>query len=155
MIKVLTGSSLFALSPYQIMTLKEVDTISRKYTNYPSTIEAICLTESSLGKNKYNSEGSFGVMQVQVETAKYIGAKVPEIGEMIHGMDDSDLVVALLTDTEISVAIASAYFEYNRKRYGYFQAISRYNGGTKNYTYYNRVKRNIKKVIRWRKKYGI
>lgn len=144
LIALLFALELMALSKQQVKIKELVYKEARKYSRYPSTLVAICMTESSLGVNTYNREGSLGIMQMQVGTARDLANFNESVAEVLNGMTDAQIAVKLLTDHRFSVFIATKQFERLRKAYGYFGAISRYNGGAKNYSYYNKVETNKK-----------
>jgi hypothetical protein len=128
---------------------------------YENTIAAICLTESSAGKEVIGDlkpgkdsvlKASLGVLQVQIGTARYVSKKVKSLA-FIKNWSDKKLANKLLTDVRFSAKIALNYFLINKNRFyirgykdSYFKAISLYNGGLKNYPYYKRVKKNYKLV---------
>lgn len=117
---------------------------SKKHTRYKSTIAAICFTESSLGINILGDDKrSLGIAQMQVKTVRYISSKDNSLA-YLNGYTDKRIETMLLTNNRLAVELASKLFEYYRKRYGYFGAISRYNGGRKNYRYYKKVIDNRK-----------
>jgi hypothetical protein len=141
---------------------------SKKYSNYPTTISAICLTESSLGKNRYNKEGSLGLMQMQVDTAIDVIRWYPKMLGWMKDLKNYQIASFLLNDDELSIEIATLLFEFHRKRAGYQNAIVKYNGWwevnrygravfdnagkrIKNLKYFERVEANKKRIARWRK----
>lgn len=127
------------------ITETQVYSIAKQFTNYPSTIVAIAKTESSLGRDVLGDDGkSLGLMQIQVPTARFIAEKDKSLAWLLR-LKKKQLETVLLRSDETSIHIASSLFEYYRKRYGYFEAISRYNGGRKNYIYYNRVMKRMNK----------
>jgi len=118
-----------------------------KYTKYPSTIAAIIKVESQNGKYIIGDEGrSLGIAQIQVKTAKYLAKRDPSLTWMLK-VPDLSLRTMLIRNDRLSIEICSKLFEYYRKKHGYFQAISRYNGGTQNYTYFNKVQKE--KTFLW------
>ncbi len=127
-----------------------VYTEAKKHTNYPSTIAGICLTESSLGKNKYNKEGSLGIMQLQVATVKDVIRWYPRSLGWMKKLEDYQIASHLLNDDRLSVEIATKLWEFHRKRHNYFGAISRYNGGANNVPYFKRVEKNKRRILRWK-----
>lgn len=132
-----------------------------KFTNYPSTICAIIGVESSYGKNILGDDSrSLGICQIQIPTARFI-AKRDKSMTWILKLPTKTLETLLLRNDKLSIEIASKLFEYNRKRYGYKEAIIRYNGmwevdhkgrairdenGDKiiNIKYYNKVMKEMK-----------
>ena len=115
------------------------------FTNYPSTILAIAGVESTYGKNILGDDGkSLGMMQLQVRTVYFIAKRDQSLAWLLH-IPRKTLETLLLRNDALSIQIASKLFEYYRKRYGYFTAISKYNGGIHNYTYYNKVMKEMKR----------
>jgi len=134
------------LSPKQLKVKNLILKIAPKHTKYKSTILAIAMIESSLGLMILGDDSkSLGILQLQVPTIRYIISKDKDLA-FLSKYKDKQLATFVLRNDDLSIIIASKLFEYYRKRYGYFQAISRYNGGTKNVTYYN-------KVMSWKKKF--
>ena len=130
-LSLLVPLSLSALTQKQCKDL--VYSESKKYTNFPSTIVAIAFTESSCGVNILGDDGnSLGIMQMQVRTAKWIDKALVKVPKR-------RLKTVLLLSPRLGIRLASKLFERLRKRYGYFGAISRYNGGSRNWAYYNKV----------------
>ena len=142
----------------QLDTLKLVKEIALEYKDkrgesFENTAMAICLTESSCGMNKIGDLGkkpnitdaSLGVMQVRVETLKYVAKKLK--WNDILALDDVALASKLLNDDEFNIKVAVNYLVIlSNSTNSYFKTVSRYNGGNKNYAYYNRVKKNMIKV---------
>jgi len=116
---------------------------AEKYTEYPSTILAMAKAETSC-RNVTGDDGeSHGVMQVQIPTLRWLATKEQSLRWVKH-VPDKALKHILTHNRAFCVMVGCKLFEYHRKRHGYFGAISRYNGGTKNYTYYNKVQRILK-----------
>lgn len=135
-------TSLFALTPEQQRVRAIVLDEASKWSNYKSTIAGMCLTESSLGYYSIGDDGrSLGAMQIQLSTARDYAKRIPELAVIKH-WDDKTLGTKLVRDLRFSVKVATLIFEYNRKKYGYFQAISRYNGGKNNTKYFAKVQHN-------------
>lgn len=142
----------YAMTPGQEITLSKIYNEAKKHTKYPSTICAIALTESSAGKNpnKIGDDGrSYGVLQIQVKTARWLSSLYKEI-EWVSQLSDMDIAKLLLTRIDFSVQVASLYFEHYRRHWGYFKAISMYNGGINNWRYYRKVQANKKIINKWR-----
>ena len=115
---------------------------AKKWSRFPSTVVAIAMTESSCGIHLIGDDGnSLGIMQMQVATVKYIASKDKSI-QWVGRLSDKVVRTLLVRNDKLSVEIATKLFEFSRRRYGYFQAISRYNGGKRNTTYYNKVMKN-------------
>lgn len=146
------------LKPKQIERLQLVKEIALQYPNkkgetFENTAMSICLTETHAGrvkigdlkKNSHVFNASLGIMQVRLETARFIGnkLKIKEINEL----DDVELVNKLLGDDAFNAMVAIRYLVWlSDHTQDYFKTISRYNGGNTNYPYYNRVMKNMKKV---------
>ena len=148
--------SLFALSADQLKTLQTIrdvaKTIPDKYgETYENTLSAICLTESSAGRDLIGdfhegidiTQASLGVMQVQVATARHV-AKYRRNFAFIHYKSDAELANILLTDIKLSARIAATYLVMLRNaRPTYYNAVSGYNGGMNNWPYYKKVSRHL------------
>jgi len=149
LISVILVTSLFGkvnLTPEQTKVKDLILEVAPKYTEYKSTILAMAMTESSLGLMVLGDDSeSLGILQLQVRTIRYIISKDKQLA-FLSKYNDKQLATFVLRNDHLSIIIACKLFEYYRKRYGYFQAISRYNGGAKNVAYYNRV-------ISWKKKF--
>ncbi len=138
----LAMSSVFALTTEQKEVRRIVLDEASKWSNYKSTIAGICLTESSLGYYSIGDDGkSLGAMQIQLSTARDYAKRIKQLRYILQ-WDDKTLGTKLLKDLRFSVKVATLIFEYNRKRYGYFEAISRYNGGRSNTSYFTKVQSN-------------
>jgi len=153
-------------SPKQLETLKMVREVALSYPNtkgetFEYTAMAICLTETSAGVFKVGDIGkdpnifnaSLGIMQVRLETAKFLAKKLN--WQKVLKMSDVKLVNKLLGDDKFNVTVAvrfivwlSEYTDYN-----YFRTVSRYNGGNVNHPYYYRVMRNMDLIKRKAKFY--
>lgn len=127
------------LSTEQIKVKNLILKIAPKYTKYKSTIVAIAMTESSLGLMLLGDDSkSLGILQLQVPTVRYIISKDKSLS-FLSRYSDKQLASFLLRHDDLSIILASKLFEFYVNRYGYFQAVSRYNGGKNNVTYYNKV----------------
>ena len=105
------------------------------------------MTESSCGLHLVGDDGdSLGLMQMQVPTVRYIASKDSTLSWVLL-LNKKAVKTLLVRKDKVSIMLASKLFEFYRKRYGYFQAISRYNGGKRNYTYYNRVSLNKQRLL--------
>ncbi|WP_345991656.1 transglycosylase SLT domain-containing protein [Sulfurimonas sp. HSL-1716] len=149
-------TSLFAITDDQLRTLQIVRDVARTVPakngeTYEDTLSAICLTESSAGKNligDFNknvilTKASLGVMQVQVATARFVAGKVESMS-WISSMSNAQIANRLLTDVEFSARIAAHYFVILRDtRKKYLHSVSGYNGGMVNMPYYSRVMKNL------------
>ncbi|MDX1809987.1 MAG: hypothetical protein R3331_10640 [Sulfurospirillaceae bacterium] len=144
------------LSLQQIETLKIVKDIAKQYPNksgetFEYTAMAICLSETSAGVFKIGDIGkdpnifkaSLGIMQVRLETARFISEKL-NLTE-IQNMSDVVLVNRLLSDDKFNIYVAVQYLVWlNDFTKNYFRTVSRYNGGNYNHPYYNKVIRNMR-----------
>ncbi len=161
LIFVLSISSIHAstLKPGQIKKLKLVKNVALKYPNkkgktLEKTAMSICLTETSAGlikigdikrKNPNILKSSLGIMQVRMQTARFIAKKLKL--KDVQKLNDVELMNKLLGDDEFNARIAIQYLVWlsNRTK-NHFTAVSRYNGGNVNRPYYNRVMKNMKKL---------
>lgn len=122
------------------ISAKAVFKEAKKYTDYPSTIVAIAKAESSLGKEVLGDDKkSLGLMQFQVATVRWLSTKYKCL-KFIKKLSDKSIETMLLRNDAMSIKLACLHFEFWRKRYNYFVAISKHNGGFNNRTYYNRVR---------------
>ncbi|MEA3372769.1 MAG: transglycosylase SLT domain-containing protein [Campylobacterota bacterium] len=151
--------SLFAVSKEQLTVLQTVRDVARSIPDhsgetYENTLSAICLTESSAGKNLIGdfkkgvviTKASLGVLQIQVATARFISTRVDELA-WLNELSDAKLANKLLSDIELSARIAAHYLVILYKARGeYFKMVSGYNGGMTNHPYYARVMKNMKLV---------
>lgn len=153
-----------SLSDKQIETLKMVREVALAYPNnlgetFENTAAAICLTETSAGIFKVGDIGkdpnifnaSLGIMQVRLETARFLAQKL-EWNEVLE-MSDVKLVNKLLGDDRFNATVAVRFIVWLNEytSHDYFRTVSRYNGGNYNYPYYYRVMRNndfIKGVLK-------
>lgn len=146
------------LKSEQIERLQMVKEIALQYPNkkgetFEHTAMSICLTETyagrvKIGDLKKNSDvfsASLGIMQVRLQTARFIGKKL-KIDE-INDLSDVQLVNKLLGDDAFNAMVAIRYLVWlSDHTQDYFTTVSRYNGGNINHPYFNRVMKNIKKV---------
>lgn len=147
----------FALSPEQLKVLQTVRDVARTVPDYngetyEDTLAAICLTESSAGKNIIGdfkkgimiTKASLGAMQIQVATARYIAKRVEEL-KWINKLSDVEIANKLLTDIKTSAQLSAYYLTIlKKKRKHYFNMVSGYNGGISNNPYFKRVMKNRK-----------
>jgi hypothetical protein len=148
---------IFALTPEQIKILQTVRDVARTipdYTGetYENTLAAICMTESSAGKNIIGdfkkgiviTKASLGSMQIQVATARYVAKRVKAL-HWINTLNDAQIANKLLTDVKTSAQISAYYLTLLKKsRKHYFNMVSGYNGGMSNNPYFKRVMKNMK-----------
>ena len=150
---------IFALTPEQIKILQTVRDVARTipdYTGetYENTLAAICLTESSAGKNIIGdfkkgiviTKASLGSMQIQVATARFVAKRIKAL-KWINTLNDAQIANKLLTDVKTSAQISAYYLTLLKKtRKHYFNMVSGYNGGMSNNPYYKRVMKNMKYI---------
>jgi hypothetical protein len=150
--------SLFAdpMTPKQLHVLQTVRDVAKSIPDkngktYENTLSAICLTESDAGQNtigdfkhkKSLTKASLGAMQIQVATARHVSQNVKKL-RWLNKLTDIQLAGRLLGDIKLSAQVATHYIILlHNQRVNHFYAISGYNGGTTNYTYYNRVMKNM------------
>lgn len=144
------------MTPKQLHVLQTVRDVAKSIPDkngktYENTVSAICLTESSAGKNvigdyrhkKSFTKASLGAMQIQVATARHVSQNVKKL-RWINNLTDVQLAGRLLGDIKLSAKIATHYvILLQEKRLDHFYAISGYNGGLVNRPYYNRVMKNM------------
>jgi len=147
------------LTPHQLKTLQTVRDIARTVPDsagetYENTLSAICLTESSAGRNIVGdihkgidiTKASLGAMQVQVATARYVAGRVPSLA-WLKKRSDKQIADLLLTDLRLSAEIAAHYLVIlKNRRHDYTKTVSGYNGGMENWPYVTRVMRHMKLV---------
>jgi hypothetical protein len=157
----LFASSLLAekMTPKQLHVLQTVRDVAKSIPDkngktYENTLSAICLTESSAGKNtigdfknkKSFTKASLGPMQIQVATARHVSQNVKNL-RWLNNLSDVQLAGRLLGDIKLSAQVATHYLVLlQNQRKEHFYAISGYNGGTKNQPYYNRVMKNMELI---------
>jgi hypothetical protein len=144
------------MTPKQLYVLQTVRDVAKSIPDkrgktYENTLSAICLTESSAGKNtigdfrhkKSLTKASLGPMQIQVATARHVAQNVKKL-RWLNKLSDIQLAGRLLGDIKLSARIATHYvILLHEQRIDHFYAISGYNGGTVNRPYYNRVMKNM------------
>jgi hypothetical protein len=145
------------------LTLKTVKNVALSYPNregktFEKTAMAICMTETGCGKQNFGDKqllrkgikkASYGVMQVRLSTARFV-AKVYSLYD-VHMMSDVELIEKMMKDSAFNAKIAVLYINWlSDHSKSYFEMVSRYNGGRVNYPYYNRVKRNLKFLSKFR-----
>jgi len=117
---------------------------------YENTVSAICITESSAGKNtigdfhnkKSITKASLGPMQVRVSTARHVSQSVKNLS-WLNKLSDIQLAARLLGDTRLSAKVATYYVVLlHNSRGNSFNAVSGYNGGMVNHKYYNKIMKN-------------
>ena len=133
------------------------------WNNYPTTITAIAFTESScrLTSIKGDDGQSFGVMQLQLPTARELINKDKSL-RWLQPLSDKQLKELILKYPEVSLYLGAKHFMRLLQRYGYKEAIIRYNGywevtksgkskrmngkRVKNTQYYEQVLKNIEYI---------
>ncbi len=149
------------MTPKQLYVLQTVRDVAKNIPDkngktYENTLSAICLTESSAGKNiigdfrKKNSitKASLGPMQIRVSTARHVSQNVKKL-RWLNDLSDAQLAGRLLGDIKLSAKIATHYLVLlQNSRKDHFYAISGYNGGLVNRPYYNRVMKNMDLINR-------
>lgn len=149
------------MSSKQLSVLQTVRDIAKSIpdkhgTTYENTISAICLTESDAGDNlvgdyhhkKSITKASLGAMQIRVQTARHVSQYVKKLN-WISKLSDIQIAARLLGDVRLSAKVATYYVVLlHEQRSNSFHAVSGYNGGMNNYTYYNRVVKNMAVVDR-------
>jgi len=105
------------------------------------------MTESTCGVSVVGDDGkSLGITQLQISTLRYLATKDKLVSKLVK-VPIRALKTKLVKDSELSIVLTIRLFHYYLHRYGYFQAISRYNGGKKNYKYFNKVMRYKKEFL--------
>ena len=100
-------------------------------------------------KNVPITKASLGVLQIQVPTARFIAKKFKRL-RFVRKLSNYKLVNNLVTDVKFSALIAAHYLVWLRNaRKNYYHAISGYNGGYRNWRYYNRVKKKLRVVKKY------
>lgn len=153
--------SLLAITPGQVKVLQTIRDIARTIPDqtgltYEDTLSAICLTESSAGRDSIGdlthwvsvTKASLGVMQIQVATVRYVSEQKASLS-WIKKLADTEIANRLLSDVAFSAQIAANYLVILQSQRGkYLHVVSGYNGGMVNYPYYNRVMKNMTLVKR-------
>lgn len=144
------------LSSAQLSNLALVKQIAISFPNskketYENAAMAICLSETSCLSAKTGDlanfptaqNASFGIMQVRLDTAKFVAKKF-KLKEILK-MNDDKLALNLLLDNKLNISIAVLYIVYlSEIANDYFHILSRYNGGNKNTKYIKKVMNNLK-----------
>jgi len=145
-----------SMTPKQLHVLQTVRDVAKTIPDkngktYENTISAICITESDAGENtigdykhkKSFTKASLGPMQVRVATARHVSQYVKKL-HWLNDLNDVQLAARLLGDVRLSAKVATHYLVLlQNQRLDHFYAISGYNGGLVNHTYYNRVMKNM------------
>lgn len=99
------------------------------------------------------SKSALGAFQIKSSTAKYVISEM-QLKQFYHLLgDDHALITKLVTDHQFGAAIAANYLKMNyedavqrKVKNPWFYAVSRYNGGSKNYAYVNRIKDKMQRL---------
>ncbi len=152
-----------ALDIKQIITLKTVKNIALQYPNkkgetFEETLMAICLAETSAGKVNYGDKqllrkgikkASYGVMQVRLATARFVGKHFHLIDVLL--LSDSELIKKLMHESLFCAKIATLYLNWlSEHSKSYFEMVSRYNGGKVNHLYFYKIQKNIRFLKRYK-----
>jgi hypothetical protein len=127
---------------------------------FEHTLSSIAFTESSAGKyiigdkfSKKLKDASLGVYQIRLETAKFIIKRDKFLNKHFkYLLKDNDALISMLLREEDFGALVAGHllkfwYEYALRKgvkNPWFYAVSRYNGGTKNVKYVNRIRKNMK-----------
>jgi hypothetical protein len=147
------------VSQAQLATLQTVRDVARTVPDkwgetYENTLSAICITESSAGKNIIGdfrsgidiTKASLGPMQIQVATARYVAKRTDALA-WLQKRTDKQIANLLLTDLKLSASIAAHYIVIlKNRRHDYMKSVSGYNGGMENWPYFIRVMKHMKLV---------
>ncbi len=151
----LANDTIHKMTPKQLHVLQTVRDVAKCIPDkngktYENTVSAICITESSAGKNtigdfnhkKSITKASLGAMQVRVATARHVSQYVPKLN-WLNKLSDIQIASRLLGDTRLGAKIAAHYVVIlHNTRGNQFNAISGYNGGMVNHKYYNKIMKN-------------
>ena len=145
----LTFSNIHAISETQIKTAKAVKKEAKKYTKWYMEVVGICGTETSYGIDRENNEETYGLMQINPDTARWIASKWSHLKYLCR-MSDYQIENILVRNDRLSIELASRLLDYLIKHNGRNTGIRRYNG-INNYRYLYTVNKNtklIKKIIK-------
>lgn len=146
-----------ALDMRQILTLKTVKNVALRYPNkkgqtFEDTMMAICMAETSGGKVNYGDKqllkkgikkGSYGVMQVRLETARFVAKSFHLLD--VKMMSDTQLIEKMMHESPFNAKIATLYIVWlSEHSKSYFEMVSRYNGGKINHPYFNKIQHYLK-----------
>ncbi len=151
----LADNTIHQMSPKQLHVLQTVRDVAKNIPDkngktYENTLSAICITESSAGKNtigdfhnkKSITKASLGPMQVRVATARHVSQSVKKLS-WLNKLSDIQLAARLLGDTRLSAKVATYYVVLlHNQRGNSFNAVSGYNGGMVNHRYYDKIMKN-------------
>ncbi len=152
-----------ALTMRQILTLKTVKNIALQHPNkkgktFEDTMMAICMVESNAGKVNYGDKqllkkgikkGSYGVMQVRLQTARFVAKKFHLLDASL--MNDMKLIHEMMHNSAFNAKIATLYIIWlSEHSKSYFEMVSRYNGGKVNYPYFNKVQKYLNFLKRYK-----
>lgn len=126
---------------------------------FGKTLQAIAWQESSFGimilgdKGNTLDKSSLGPFQIRLATAKYT-IKKQKLKKFYYLIDEDQLLInRLLSDVEFGATISANYLAINYKRAlrnkrenPWFYCVSKYNGGSNNTTYVNRITDKLAKL---------
>lgn len=133
---------------------KKVCSSKPKQVCFGKTLSAIVKTESTYGLNYStkvkNSKSSLGPFQIKISTAQEVIQK-SELSEYKYLLNNRFLLKEkLIHDHEFGALIASHYLMMNyniavekHHRNPWRFAVSRYNGGSNNYSYISKIQNNL------------
>ena len=152
-----------ALDMRQLLTLKTIQNIALQYPNkkgetFENTMMAICMAETRCGKAKYGDKqllkkgikkGSYGVMQVRLATARFVAKSFNLLD--IKMMSDVMLIKKMMHESHFNAKIATLYVVWlSEHSQSYFEMVSRYNGGKVNHPYFQKIKKNLSLLKRYK-----
>lgn len=151
----LADNTIHKITDKQLHVLQTVRDVAKNIPDkhgktYENTVSAICITESSAGKNLIGdhrhkqsiTKASLGPMQVRISTARHVSQNIKKLS-WLSKLSDIQLATRLLGDTRLSAKVATYYVVLlHNQRKNPFNAVSGYNGGMVNHTYYNKVMKN-------------
>jgi soluble lytic murein transglycosylase-like protein len=119
---------------------------------------AICLAETSAGKVNYGDKqllkkgikkGSYGVMQVRLSTARFVAKHFKLLD--VNAMSDVTLIKKMMKESPFNAKIATLYVVWlSEHSKSYFEMVSRYNGGKVNHPYFNKIKKHLAFLKRYK-----
>ena len=120
---------------------------------FGKTLRSIAFSESSAGVYKVGDNGdALGAYQIHLPTAKEVIKKDKFMNKYFSHLlkDDKKLKEMLKNKSEFGALVAGTYIKSNynkalKKGYKdpYFYAVSKYNGGARNFTYVKKIRQNI------------
>ena len=133
---------MFASNAEQEECIREVKDIARQYTKYKSTIASMAMKETScLYKQVIGDDNtSFGVLQVQLITAREELSKMPTLAHLAK-LSDTKLRSTLLSNRHLNIRITCHRFERYRKKHGLKVAVQAHNGLHGHFRYFDLVEK--------------